>query len=52
MVMVKTGLTWGQGGLVDTVGSQRVIAGIKRNKYAIHAYTHGPMTGSGPVWSK
>ena len=22
------------------------------NKYAIHAYTHGPVTGSGLVWSK
>ena len=21
---------------------------IKKNKYAIHAYTHGPVTGSGP----
>ena len=21
---------------------------VKTNKYAIHAYTHGPVTGSGP----
>ena len=23
---------------------------IHMNKYAIHAYTHGPVTGSGPGW--
>ena len=28
------------------------IHNTKQNKYAIHAYTHGPVTGSGPsvVW--
>ena len=28
--------------------SKQKNAFIEENKYAIHAYTHGPVTGSGP----
>ena len=31
-----------------TLYQVRVHLQLKVNKYAIHAYTHGPVTGSGP----
>ena len=48
---------WGEGAQVGLDPLERLFWAIfilvnsdflKKNKYAIHAYTHGPVTGSGP----